>query len=157
MEGAISPRLFEAVDGRVHGLSGGGERASGQYFDLLGVSDCVSSVDDFLTSGLQFLGEVSELGHFAFDKGISESLYGVIDDGLVVVPRLEYALSKGVERGLRTVARSSSQFDSEDWVTFTHSEMGARTRIVEYKSYEFGLSLVVVGVVDGRRDAESSV
>ena len=98
-----------------------------------------------------------ELGHLAFDKGVSQLLYGTIDDGLIVVSRLEYTLSKGIERGLRTVTGSSSQSNSEDWVAFAHSEMSAWTRIVEYKPYKLGLPLVVIGIVDGRRDAESSV
>ena len=100
--------MFEAIDGRVHGLSGGGERASGQHLDLLGVPNCISGVDDLLSDFLQVLGEGAKLGYLAFDEGVSQLLYGAIDDGLVGMARLKYSLSEGVERGLRTIARSSS-------------------------------------------------
>ena len=119
MEGSVSPGLFESVDGGVHCLSGGGERAGSEDLDLLRVSDGVASVDDFLSGFLQFSSEVPELRNFAFDEGISQLLYGSVDDGLVSVSRFEYALSKGIKRGLRAVARSGTQFDSEDGVTFT--------------------------------------
>ena len=42
-------------------------------------------------------------------------------------------------------------------MAFPHGEMGSWADIVEYKSYIFGLALVVIGVVDGRGDTESSV
>ena len=100
---------------------------------------------------------MSELGHLTFNEGISQLLHGLIDDGLVDVSRLEYTLSERVERGLRPIARSSSQLDGKDGVTFTHSEVGTRTGVVEYESYKFGLPFVIVSVVDGRRDTEPSV
>ena len=42
-------------------------------------------------------------------------------------------------------------------MSFTHHEVGPRTCIVEYKPDVFGLPLVVVGVVDRRRDAEPPI
>ena len=106
MEDAIGSGLFEMFGGSIHGLSCGGEGAAGQHLDLLCVSDFISGVDDFLAGLEEFLGEVSELQDLALDEGISQLLYGSIDDGLVGLPILEDTLAKGVERGLRTVARS---------------------------------------------------
>ena len=83
MEGAIGPGLFETLDGSVHGLSGGGEGTTGQYFDLLHVSNFGASVDDFLLGFEKLLGEVSELQHFSFDEGVSQLLYGSVDNGLI--------------------------------------------------------------------------
>ena len=42
-------------------------------------------------------------------------------------------------------------------MSFTHGEMSPRTGVVEYESYILGLALVIVGVINRRRDAESSV
>ena len=42
-------------------------------------------------------------------------------------------------------------------MSFTHGEVGARTGVVEYESYVFGLALVVVSVVDGCCDAKPSI
>ena len=51
MEGAIGSGLLETIDGCVHSLLGGGERASGQHFDSLGIPNCAARIDDLL-SGL---------------------------------------------------------------------------------------------------------
>ena len=138
------------VNGGVHGLSGGGKRAGSQHLDLLRVSDSGTGIDGLLLGLLQLSSEVPKLRYLSFDKGISQLLYGSVDNRLIGVPRFEYALSKGIEGGLHTVARSSAQFDGENGVTFTHSEVGARTDVVEYESHKFCLPLIVVGVVDGR-------
>ena len=100
---------------------------------------------------------MSELGHLAFNKRVSQLLYGTIDEGLVGVSHLEDPLSKRIEGGLRTVMRSSSQLDGEDGVTFSHGKVGSRTNIVDYESYEFGFPFVVVSVVDGCRDTEPPI
>ena len=42
-------------------------------------------------------------------------------------------------------------------MSFTYGEVGARAGVVEYELYVFGLALIVVSVVNGRRDAESPV
>jgi hypothetical protein len=42
-------------------------------------------------------------------------------------------------------------------VSFTHGEMSSGTSVVEYESHIFGLAFVIIGVVDGCRDTESSV
>ena len=42
-------------------------------------------------------------------------------------------------------------------MSLTHGERGSRAGVVEYKSDVFGLALVVVSIINGRRDAESSV
>ena len=157
MEDSIGPGLFETVDGGVHSLPGGGERAGSQYLNLLRVSDSDAGVNDLLSGFLQFSGEMPELRYLAFDEGVSQLLYGSIDDELVRVSRFEYALPKGVEGGLRTIARSSAQFDGEDGVAFAHSEVGTRTGVIKYKPYKLGFSFIVVGIANGCRDAESSV
>ena len=108
MEGLISSGLFETVDGGVHCLASGGERARSQHFDLLGVSDGGSGVDDLLSSFLQLSGEMSELGYLAFDKRVPQLLYCAIDDGLVRVSCFEHTLLKGVEGGLSAVAGSGT-------------------------------------------------
>ena len=64
-------------------MAGGSEGAGGQHFDLLRMLDFGVSVDDFLMGFLKFLGEVSELQHFAFDEGVPQLLYGSVDDELV--------------------------------------------------------------------------
>jgi hypothetical protein len=70
---------------------------------------------------------------------------------------LEDALPKGMKGGLRTVAGSHSQFDREYWVTLAHGEVGPRASVVEYEVHIFGLALAVVSIVNGHRDAESTV
>ena len=157
MKGSIGPCLFEAIDGRVHGLSCGGEGTGGQHLHSLGMSDLGTGVDHFLPGVLEFSGEGSKLKDFSLDEWISQLSYGSVDDGLIGLPRLEDTLSKGMEGGLRTVSRSRSQFDREHRVSFTHGEVGAWTTVVEYEPYVFGLALIVVGVVNRRREAETSI
>ena len=80
MEGAVGPGLFKAFSGGVHSVSGGGEGTSGQHLDLLGVSDFGTSVDDFLSSFLKRLSEVSELQYLSFDEGVPKLLYCSVDN-----------------------------------------------------------------------------
>ena len=150
-------RLFEAIDRGVHSLSGSGEGASGQDLHLLGVSDFGAGVDDFLSDLLKFSGEGSKLKNFSLDKRIPQLLDGSVDDRLVRLPGFEDTLSKGIERRMHTIARSCPQFDCEHRVSFAHGEVGAWADVVEYKSHVFGFPFIVVGVVDGRRDAKSPV
>ena len=157
MEGSISSGLLEPVDGGVHGLPGGGKCAGGQHLDLLRVSDRAAGIDDSLSGFLQLSSEVSELGYFAFNKGISQLLYSSINDALVGMPGFKDALSKGIEGRMRTVARSCPQFDRKYRVSFTHGEVGTWAGVVKYEPYILGPALVVVGVVDGCRDAESPI
>ena len=102
----VGPGLFEEIDRGVHGLSGGGEGTSSQHLDLLRMSDFGAGFNDFLSGLLEFLGEVSELQHLAFDEGVPQLLYGPVDDELVRLSELEDTLAKRVKGGLRTVAGS---------------------------------------------------
>ena len=157
MEGAIGSGLFKTVGRGVHGLSSGSEGAGGQHFHLLGMSDFSAGVDDLLSGLLEFSGEGSKLKHFTFDEGVSRLLYGSVDDGLIGLSGLEDTLSKGVEGGMHTVAGSCSQLDREHRVSLSHGKVSTWTSVVEDKPYIFGPALVVVGVVDGRHNAESPV
>ena len=157
MEDAVGSSLLEAVDGGVYGLAGGGEGAGGQHLDLLCMSNFGARIDDFLSSFLELLSEVSELQHLSFDEGVSQLLYGSIDDRLVWLSGLEDSLAERVERGLRTIARSCTQLDCEHRMSSTHSEECAWAGVVEYELHVFGLAFVIVGVVDGRGDTESSI
>ena len=130
MEGVIGSSLFEAIGRGIHGLSGSGEGTGGQHLHLLGVSDFGVGVDDLLLGLLKFLGEGSKLKNFSFDKGIPQLLHGSVDDDLVWLSGFENALSKGVERRVRTVTRSCPQLDCEHRVSFTHGKVGARASIV---------------------------
>ena len=114
-------------------------------------------VDDFLSCVVEVLREATKLLHFPFDEGIAELLDGAIHNGLVRLTRLEDLLAKWIERGLSTIARSCAEFNCEHRVSDAHGEMSARTDVVEYKVDVFGLALVVVRVVDGCDDTESSV
>ena len=40
---------------------------------------------------------------------------------------------------------------------FTHSEVGSGASVVKYEPHVFGLALVIIGVVNGHRDTESSI
>ena len=42
-------------------------------------------------------------------------------------------------------------------MSFTHGEVGSGTSVIEYEPYIFGLAFIIIGVINGRRDAESSV
>ena len=108
MEDAVRSGLLEAVGGRIHCLSSGGEGAGGEYFDLLRVSDASASVDDFLSSLLEVVRKSSELLYFSFDEGVAQLLYCAIDDELIGLSRLENPLTKRVEGGLRAIARPCS-------------------------------------------------
>jgi hypothetical protein len=157
MEGAVSSGLFEAVDGGVHCLAGGGEGASGQHFDSLCLSNFGTGLNDLLSDFLELLSEMSELPHLTFNEGISHLLYRSIDDGLIRVSGLEHSLTKGVEGRLRTVARSCTKLDCEHRVTFPHGEVSVWAGVVEYEPYVLGLALVVVGIVNGCGDAKPPV
>ena len=157
MKGTIRSRLFKAISGHVHCLSSSGEGAGGEYFDLLRVSDASASVNDFLSGFLEVLRESSELLYLSFDKGVAQLMYSMVDDRLVGLPRLEDPLAKRVEGGLGAVARSCAKFDREYGVSFSHGEVGAGTDVVKHEVYIFGLALVIVCIVDGRGDAESSI
>ena len=61
MEDAVSSSLLEMLHRGVYGLSGGGEGAGGQSFDLLCVSNFGACFNYLLACFLEFVGEVSEL------------------------------------------------------------------------------------------------
>ena len=157
MEGPVGSCLFESVDRGIHGLSSSGEGAGGQHLHLLGMSYFGAGVDDLLSDFLELVSEGSELKNFAFDEGVPQLVHRSVNKELVGLSGLEDALSEGIEGGLRTITRSGPQLDCEHRVAFTHGEVGAWTGVVEYEPYIFGFTLVVVGIVDRRRDAESSV
>ena len=71
VESAVGSGLLKSIHGSIHGLASGGEGTGSQHFDLLRMADLRSGVDYFLSSFGEFLSEVSELQHLAFDKGIS--------------------------------------------------------------------------------------
>jgi hypothetical protein len=87
-------------------LSSGSEGTGSQGLYLLRMSDFGARVDDFLSSLLQLLGEVSKLQYLSFKEGIPLLSHSAVDNGLVGLPILEETLSKGIERGLRTLTRS---------------------------------------------------
>ena len=149
--------MFEAVGRCVHGLSSGSEGTDGQYLDLLRVSDASASVDDLLSCVVEVLRKSAKLLYFSFDERVAKLLYGAIDDRLVRLSRLEDPLVKRIEGGLGAVARSCAEFDCEHGVSFSHGKMGAGADVIEYEVYVFGFALVVIRVVDGRRDAKPSV
>ena len=62
-----------------------------------------------------------------------------------------------MKRGLHAITGSCTQLDREHWVTFAHGEVGSGTRVVEDESHVFGFALVVISIVDGRRDTEPPV
>ena len=97
MQDTVGSGLFELLDRGVHGLTSSGESTSGQYFDLLCMSNLSTHLDDFLARFLEFLGEVSELQHFSFDEGIPRLLHCSVDDSLVRLPKLENSLPKRCE------------------------------------------------------------
>ena len=106
MEGAIGSGLLEPISGCVHGLSGSSERTCSQRLDVLGVTYLRASVNDFLSSFEELLSEVSELEDLSVDERVAESPYCAIDNRLVRLSVLEYALLERRERGLGSVARS---------------------------------------------------
>ena len=71
MEDAICSGLLEVISGCIHHLSGRGEGTSGEYLDVLCVSDAGTSIDDLLSGFLEVLRESSELLYFSFDKGVA--------------------------------------------------------------------------------------
>ena len=157
MEDAVGSSLFKTVGGGVHSLSGGGESADGQQLYLLRVSDTGASVNNLLSRVLEVLRKLTKLLYFSFDEGIAKLLDGAVNDELIGLSQFEDPLTERVERGLCAVARPCAKFDREHGVSFTHGEMGAGANVVEYEVYVFGLALVVIRIVDGRGDAESSV
>ena len=157
MEDAIGSGLFESFGRGVDGLSGGGERACSQCLDMLSMADFGAGVNHFLPSFEKFLGKLSKLKNFSFDKQVSQSSYCAIDELLVWLPVLEYALSERGEQRLSTVAWSSLQSDGEDRMPFAHGEEGPGVRIVHHESHVFGSAVVVVGIADGGQDAEPSI
>ena len=157
MEDTIGSGLLESFGGGIDSLSGGGERTRSQHFDMLGVADLSAGIDHFLSSFEKFLGKLSKLKNFSFDERVSQSSYCAIDELLIWLPVLEYALSEGGERRLSTVTWSSLQLDGEDRVSFAHGEEGPGVRIVHYESHIFGSSAIVVGIANGGRDAKSSI
>ena len=86
MEDTVCSRLFEAIRGCIHRLSGGGEGAGGEYFHLLCVPDAGASVDNLLSGFLEVLRKSSELLYFSFDEGVAQLLYRAIDDKLIGLP-----------------------------------------------------------------------
>ena len=80
----------------IHGLVGCNKGASGQHFDLLGVTDFSTGIDRFLLGFEELLGEVSKLEDFSFDEQVSQSLYRVVDELLVGLSILKDALAEGV-------------------------------------------------------------
>ena len=88
-------------------MAGCNEGASGQHLDLLGVTDFSMSIDHFLLGFEELLGEVTELKDFSFDKRVSQSLYRMVDELLVRLSIFEEMLTKGMERRLGAVSRSS--------------------------------------------------
>ena len=121
------------------------------------MSDTSTSVNEFLSGFLEVLRKSSKLLYFSFDEGVAQLLYGVVDDALIGLSRFKDLLAKRIEGGLGAIARSCAKFDCEHRVSLTHGKVGVRADVVEYEVYVFGLASVVVRVVDGRSDAQSSV
>ena len=94
MKDVISSGFLESFSGSIHGLSGGGEGACSQRLNVLRVADFGASVDNFLASFKEFLGKLAKLEDFPFDEWVVQSSYGMVDELLVRLPVLEYALSK---------------------------------------------------------------
>ena len=108
MKGVISSRLFESLHRGIHGLTSSGKGAGGQHLDLLGVTDFGPGIDHFLSRCGKFLSEVSKLKDFSFNKRIPQPLHRSVDESLVRLSMFEDALTKGMEWGLGTVARSGT-------------------------------------------------
>ena len=121
------------------------------------MSNAGAGVNDLLSCVVEVLREATELLHFSLDEGVAELLYGAIDDELVGLSRLKDPLAKRIEGSLGAFARSRPEFDREYGVSFTHGKMGTGAAVVECKVHIFGFAFVVVRVVDGCGDAESSV
>ena len=149
MEGTVGPRLFESVGRGVHGLSGSGERAGSQRFDVLGMANLGTRVDHFLVGFEKLMSELSELKDFSFNKWIAESSYGAVDEVLIRLAVLEKSLPERGERQLRAIAGSRSQADSEDRMSSSHGKKSPGVRVVQHKSYILGLAAIVVGVTYG--------
>ena len=62
---------------------------------MLCVMDFGACIYDFLSSFEEFLGELSELKDFSFNERVTQSSYSTVDELLVRLSVLEYALSKG--------------------------------------------------------------
>ena len=99
MENTIRSGLFKTIRGLIHRLSSSGEGTGGQHFDLLRVSDTGTGIDDLLPGFLEVLRESSKLLYFSFDEGVTQLLYGAIDDGLIGLSRFKDPLAKRIEGG----------------------------------------------------------
>ena len=124
---------------------------------MLGVTDFGVGVDYLLSSFEKLLSELSELEDFSFNEWVSESAHRTVDELLVWLPILEYALPEWGEWRLGAIAWLGPQCDSENGVSLPHGEEGSRTCVVQHESHIFGPAVVVVGVAYGCRDAEPSV
>ena len=127
VEGTIGSRLLEAIRGSIYGLPSCGECAGGQHLNLLCMTDFESSVNCFLSSFKELLSEMTEVQHLSVDEWVFKGMQGSIDQLLIWLSIFKKPLMKGMERGLCTIAGSSSQFDYEDWVSSSHSEEGPWT------------------------------
>ena len=157
MEGAIGSCLFESCGRGVHSLLGGSEGTGGQHLDLLGVADLGVCVDHLLPGFQEVLSELSELKDFSFDEQVPQSLNCVINELLVWLSMFEDVLTKGMERGLSAISRSSLQFDGEDGMSLSHGEESPGARIVQYELHIFGFALIVISVAYRHQDAEPSI
>ena len=154
MEGAVGSRLFEACDGGVHCLLSGGEGASGQHLDSLGLTDFGAGIDHLLSSFEEFSSELSKVEDFPFNKWVPQSSYGPVNELLIWLSVLEDSLMKGMKWGLGAIAGSSSQWDGKDRVPLSHSEEGSGVGVIQYESHILGFATIVVSVTYGRRNAE---
>ena len=71
MEGVVGSCLFELLGRGIHGLSGGSKGTCSQRLDVLSMPDFSAGVDYLLSGFKEFLGELSELENFSFDKRVS--------------------------------------------------------------------------------------
>ena len=124
---------------------------------MLRVTDFGASVDDFLSGFKEFLGKLSELKDFSFDKRVAQSSYGTVDELLVRLSVLEYALTERGEQRLGAVAGSCSQLNCEDGMPFSHGGQGPRVHVVHHELDIFGFAAVVVGISYGCCDTEPPI
>ena len=108
MEGAIGSHLLESLGRGVHGLLGGGEGACSQYLDVLGVADFFTGVNHLLLSFEKLLGKLPKLEDLSFDERVSQSSRCTVNEVLIQLSVLEYALPEWGKWRLGAVAWSSS-------------------------------------------------